>query len=133
MKVEHKVVKEFLDENLKNHFEKRDYSILGTNTCYDAMGGRYTSYGLRHFDVPFLTVDNKCHGFYVLLRELIERVDNIIDGLVIAKKADKPEGAKIEDRDIIVDWRTFPCVEISDSILESTHISVRFRVSIHHK
>jgi len=128
MQEPYQVAKRFFNDNLENHFKKKEYSIIGTKTCYDSMGGGYKSYVFRVYDVPCLTVDKKLEGFYILLRDIIKDVDNIIDGLILAKQAEKPEGTGVECREAVVDWRSFPYVEIDHNVIQ-----VAFRVSIHHK
>ena len=118
----------FLNDNLEEHFKGKDYSILGTKGCYDSMGGRYKSYVFLVYDVPCLTPDKKNEGFYIALRDIIKDVDNIINGLILAKQAEKPEGTGVQRRDSVVDWRIFPYVEIDHNVIQ-----VAFRVSVHHK
>ena len=124
----YKSVTSFLNDNLEEHFKKKGYSILGMKTCYDSMGGGYKSYVFRVYDVPCLTGEKKFEGFYILLRDIIKDVDNLIDGLMLAKRAEKPEGTGVECREAVVDWRAFPYVEIDHNVIQ-----VAFRVSIHHK
>jgi len=128
MKEDYRVAKTFFDDNLEHHFKKKDYSILGTKTCYDSMGGGYISYVFRVYDVPCMTVDSKLKGFYITLREIIKDVDNRINGLILAKQAEKPEGDEVKCREVIVEWRSFPHVNIKHDV-----IHIAFRVSLHHK
>jgi len=128
MQEEYQVAKTFFDDNLEHHFKRKDYSILGTKACYDSMGGGYKSYVFRTYDVPSLTTDKKLKGCYITLQEIIESVDKIIDGLILAKQAEKPECEEVKCREVVVDWRSFPRVDIVHN-----NIQVVFRVSIHHK
>ena len=128
MQEPYQAAKSFFNDNLENHFKKKDYSIIGTKTCYDSMGGSYKSYAFHTYDVPCMTAEKKFEGFYIALRDVIKGVDGIIDGLVLAKQAEKPEGAGVECRDAVVDWRIFPYVEIDNSAIQ-----VAFRVSVHYK
>jgi len=128
MQEEYQVAKSFFNANLENHFKKKDYSIIGTKTCYDSMGGNYKSYSFITYDVPCMTVDSKLEGFYTTLQDIIKRIDNIIDGLMLAKQAEKPEGTGVKCREVVVDWRSFPYVEIDHNVIQ-----VAFRVSVHHK
>ena len=125
---DYKVAKTFLDDNLENHFKKKEYSILGTKCCYDSMGGGYISYVFRIYDVPCMTTDKKLKGLYTTLRQIIKDVDNYIDGLILAKQAEKPECEEVKCREVVVDWRSFPRVDIVHN-----NIQIAFRVSIHHK
>ena len=128
MQEEYQVAKTFFDDNLEHHFKKKDYSILGTKTCYDSMGGGYITYMFRTYDVPCMTTDKKLKGLYITLREIIESVDNIIDGLRLAKEIEQIEGSEGKCRKAVVDWRSFPRVDIVHN-----NIQIAFRVSIHHK
>ena len=128
MKEEYQVAKRFLNDNLENHFKNKGYSIIGTKTCNDSMGGCYKTYSFLTYDVPCMTGENKHEGFYVLLRDIIKDVDNIVNGLILAKRAEKPEGTGTERRESVVDWRIFPYVEIDHNVIQ-----VAFRVSVHHK
>jgi len=128
MQEEYQVAKRFFNDNLEHHFKSKDYSIIGTKTCYDSMGGGYKSYVFRTYDVPCMTTDNKLKGFYITLWEIIESVDNIIDALRLAKETEQIEGKEAKCRKAIVDWRSFPHVEIDHNVIQ-----VAFRVSIHHK
>lgn len=125
---DYQVAKTFLNENLEHHFKSKDYSIIGTKTCWDSTGGDYISYAFRICDVPPCASSDKFKGFYIALREIIKDVDNIIDGLMLAKQAEKPQCHEVECREATVEWRSFPHVEI-----DYNEIQVYFRCSVHHK
>lgn len=128
MQDKYKTAEMFIDENLEHHFKNEAYSIIGTKCCYDSMGGRYTSYVFNTYDVPNMTTDKNMVGWFVVLKDIIKRVNEIIEGLILAKQAEKPEGQGIEIRGVVVDWRSYPAVDISHG-----EIKVSLRVSLHHK
>lgn len=128
MQDNYQVAKKFFNDNLENHFKSKDYSIIGTKTCYDSMGDSYKSYSFHNYDVPCMTTDNKLKGFYITLQEIIKSINDLIDGLILAKQAEKPEGKDVKHRETVVEWRSFPYVEIDHNV-----IRVAFRISLHHK
>jgi len=118
----------FLNENLEHHFKSKGYSIIGTKCCYDSMGGSYISYAFKTYDVPIMTTDNKMVGWFDLLKHITKNATSIINGLIFAKKVEKPEGADAEVREVVVDWRSYPTVDIKHDVIQ-----ISFRVSLHHK
>jgi hypothetical protein len=129
----YQAVQTFLNENLEKHFKSIPNSIIGTKTSYDSMGGRYATYAFHHCDRPNLATENKMEGWYVLLKEITAAVDKIIDGLMLAKLTEKPEGGSIAQRATVIDWRQFPQAYVDDDFIRSPKMAVSFRLSVHHK
>lgn len=134
MEDKYKAAISFLHENLEEHFKKKDYSLIGTSTNIDSMGEEYKTYAFQHFDIPHLTSDRRFSGLQSSLVQITTSIENIISGLIQAKKVEKPEGGQIEDREVQVHWRSFPSIEINEGDFEnSPKMAVFFRISLHHK
>jgi hypothetical protein len=119
--MDNQVATTFLNENIEKRFKNRDNSIIGTKTCFDSMGGKYTSYAKLWYELPCLT-------HLSTLTKITEWVDSIVNGLINAKQSEKPEGDEVKIRDVVVDWRMFPKVEI-----EGNKMHIFMRLSVHHR
>ena len=96
MQIDPKVGIEFLNNNLHKYFQNKEYSIEGIPCCMDAGRQPYKTYSIAFTreQVGVLDVSDKWLPF--ALKTVKIEVDKIIDGLVVAKMAEKPEGLDTE-------------------------------------
>jgi len=127
---------EFLNNNLKNYFKNKDYSLIGTTSAIDAMGEPYKAYAIPipeiipHSD---LIHGKGRSGIQQSFDEIKALVENIVLGLIRAKRSEKPEGGTIGTKNVLVHWRQFPDVSISNDFHKSGILVVNFRLSLHHQ
>ena len=134
MSDKYEIALSFLNDNLKEYFNKKDYSLIGTKTNIDSMGDNYKAYGFLSYDIPQMTHTENFSGLQYCLDKTRSDVDNLLSGLIQAKSAEKPEGGETKARDVQVHWRSFPTVEINEGNFENApKMAVFFRISLHHK
>ena len=134
MEAKYQVAISFLNENLKEHFKKKDYSLIGVSTNIDSMGENYKTYGFLSHDIPSMSHAENFSGLQYCLNQTRLDIDNLLSGLIQAKSAEKPEGGETKTRDVQVHWRSFPTVEINEGDFEhQPRMAVFFRISLHHK
>jgi hypothetical protein len=119
----------FLNDNLRDNFESRGDSITGIPGSRDALDHVYETYAFELLNTICLTC-----GLEPALYQITSKVENLVYGLVEAKKAHKLEGSKIQSRDVQIHWRQYPAVEFNEFLSETSQkLAVTFRLSVHHK
>ena len=129
MQIEPKIGLEFLNRNLLKYYQNKKYSVEGIPCRIDVMGDAYKTYSVlctremvERLDVANGTLPSS-------LKTIKELVNVIIQGLISAKEAEKPEGLEAEKRPIEIHWRMYPSVDVDGDYSSR----VTFRVSVHHK
>ena len=62
MSDKYEIALSFLNDNLKEYFNKKDYSLIGTKTNIDSMGDNYKTYGFLTYDIPGMTNNENFSG-----------------------------------------------------------------------
>ena len=126
-------LEKYLDVNLGTYFRGKEYTIQGVQRSKDVYGEAYKTYSYLNYDVCFDFING---GWHSTLNQVKRKIDNIIDGLILAKTCEKPEGGAVCIRRTEVHWRSFPKAETNDDfrvIGSPDCIKITFRLNVHHK
>lgn len=133
MQVDPKAGIAFLNNNLLKYFQNKEYSIEGMPCCIDVCQERYKTYSIGFTEEMVGRLDTSDKTLPYSLKTIKEEVDKIIDGLIVAKRAEKPEGLDTIRREVDVHWRRYPSITSDGDFLNQYPLHVTFRLSLHHK
>ena len=124
---------DFLESNLKKYFSSKPNSVEGLKGRHDVEGGEYTTYAIESEDAPTRTERGDFHYGRCYMKSLKVEISSIIDGLVIAKEAEKPEGQSVLKRGVEVHFRSYPEISyISETEEDEARVKCTFRISVIH-